>query len=187
MDRPRPARLTHSSPLTPRTHADRTGSSSTRTRARPRAPPCASPSSSPPRPRRGLCRCVAACCLPGRARVASGSGSVSSLCYHGPPRPRPRPRPRPLLQALYYLSGLTCTDENFVQKAHAQRSAAQRGLALIAPDTRCLDRSIPSHHHRLRAVTSTTTTTTTTTPRTHTHTHTHTHTQPPRRRRGGGG
>jgi S-formylglutathione hydrolase len=37
--------------------------------------------------------------------------------------------------ALYWLSGLTCTDENFMQKAGAQRIAAQLGIALIAPDT----------------------------------------------------
>lgn len=37
--------------------------------------------------------------------------------------------------AVYYLSGLTCTDENFVNKAGAQRVAAELGLALIAPDT----------------------------------------------------
>ncbi|XOV85693.1 MAG: S-formylglutathione hydrolase [bacterium] len=36
---------------------------------------------------------------------------------------------------LYWLSGLTCTDENFVQKAGAQQWAAQYGIALIAPDT----------------------------------------------------
>ena len=36
---------------------------------------------------------------------------------------------------VYYLSGLTCTDENFMQKAGAQRSAAALGLALVAPDT----------------------------------------------------
>ena len=37
--------------------------------------------------------------------------------------------------ALYWLSGLTCTDENFMQKAGAMRLAAQLGIALIAPDT----------------------------------------------------
>eukprot|EP01062_Namystynia_karyoxenos_P076508 TRINITY_DN751_c0_g1_i8.p1 TRINITY_DN751_c0_g1~~TRINITY_DN751_c0_g1_i8.p1 ORF type:complete len:612 (+),score=81.10 TRINITY_DN751_c0_g1_i8:109-1836(+) len=37
--------------------------------------------------------------------------------------------------ALYYLSGLTCTDDNFTQKAGAQRFASQQGIALIAPDT----------------------------------------------------
>jgi S-formylglutathione hydrolase len=37
--------------------------------------------------------------------------------------------------ALWWLSGLTCTDENVMQKAGAQRRAAQLGLALVAPDT----------------------------------------------------
>ncbi|MEP0202017.1 MAG: S-formylglutathione hydrolase [Halioglobus sp.] len=36
---------------------------------------------------------------------------------------------------IYWLSGLTCTDENFVQKAGAQRYAAEHGVAIIAPDT----------------------------------------------------
>lgn len=38
-------------------------------------------------------------------------------------------------QVIYYLSGLTCTDENFTQKAGAQRKAAELGVALVAPDT----------------------------------------------------
>ncbi|WP_215398543.1 S-formylglutathione hydrolase [Rheinheimera oceanensis] len=37
--------------------------------------------------------------------------------------------------ALYWLSGLTCTDENFSAKAGAQRIAAELGIALIIPDT----------------------------------------------------
>jgi len=37
--------------------------------------------------------------------------------------------------ALYWLSGLTCTDENFIQKAGAQQYAAENGIALIMPDT----------------------------------------------------
>ena len=36
---------------------------------------------------------------------------------------------------LYYLSGLTCTEENFTVKAGAQRYAAQHGIMLVAPDT----------------------------------------------------
>ncbi len=36
---------------------------------------------------------------------------------------------------LYWLSGLTCNDENFVTKAGAQRWAAQYGLAIVCPDT----------------------------------------------------
>ena len=37
--------------------------------------------------------------------------------------------------ALFYLAGLTCTEETFAIKAHAQRMAAQLGLILIMPDT----------------------------------------------------
>ena len=36
---------------------------------------------------------------------------------------------------VYYLSGLTCTDENFVTKAGAQQYAAALGVAVVAPDT----------------------------------------------------
>ncbi|GJL73246.1 MAG: S-formylglutathione hydrolase [Nitrosomonas sp.] len=36
---------------------------------------------------------------------------------------------------LYWLSGLTCTDENFMQKAGAHRAAAELGVAIVAPDT----------------------------------------------------
>ena len=37
--------------------------------------------------------------------------------------------------ALFYLAGLTCTEETFMIKAGAQRVAAELGLMLIAPDT----------------------------------------------------
>jgi len=36
---------------------------------------------------------------------------------------------------LYWLSGLTCTDENFTQKSGAQRIAAELGIAIVATDT----------------------------------------------------
>jgi len=36
---------------------------------------------------------------------------------------------------LYWLSGLTCTDENFVHKAGAQRYAAEHNVAIVVPDT----------------------------------------------------
>lgn len=36
---------------------------------------------------------------------------------------------------LYWLSGLTCTEENFIQKAGAQRIAAELGLVIVCPDT----------------------------------------------------
>ncbi|MGQ0619602.1 MAG: S-formylglutathione hydrolase [Panacagrimonas sp.] len=39
------------------------------------------------------------------------------------------------LPALYYLAGLTCTEETFMIKAGAQRRAAELGLALVSCDT----------------------------------------------------
>ncbi len=36
---------------------------------------------------------------------------------------------------IYWLSGLTCTDDNFVQKAGAQQYAAEEGVAIVCPDT----------------------------------------------------
>lgn len=47
-----------------------------------------------------------------------------------PPAANSRPVP-----VLYWLSGLSCNDQNFVQKAGAQRYAAEQGIALVAPDT----------------------------------------------------
>jgi S-formylglutathione hydrolase len=47
-----------------------------------------------------------------------------------PPQAEERPVP-----VLYYLAGLTCTEETFMVKAGAQRVAAELGLMLVAPDT----------------------------------------------------
>ena len=47
-----------------------------------------------------------------------------------PPQANDNPVP-----VLYWLSGLTCTDENFVQKAGAQQYAAEHGIAIVCPDT----------------------------------------------------
>jgi S-formylglutathione hydrolase len=44
---------------------------------------------------------------------------------------------------LYYLAGLTCTEETFMIKAGAQRLAAELGLALVAPDTSPRGVSLP--------------------------------------------
>lgn len=44
---------------------------------------------------------------------------------------------------LYFLSGLTCTEENFITKAGAQQFAAQHGLMLVAPDTSPRNSGIP--------------------------------------------
>ncbi|XP_071078688.1 S-formylglutathione hydrolase-like isoform X1 [Haliotis cracherodii] len=39
------------------------------------------------------------------------------------------------IPVLYWLSGLTCTEQNFVTKAGAQKVAAELGIILVAPDT----------------------------------------------------
>lgn len=44
---------------------------------------------------------------------------------------------------IYWLSGLTCTDENFMQKAGALKTAAQLGVAIVAPDTSPRGEEIP--------------------------------------------
>lgn len=46
--------------------------------------------------------------------------------------PPERETPPPVL---YWLSGLTCNDENFTTKAGAQRIAAELGITLVMPDT----------------------------------------------------
>lgn len=47
-----------------------------------------------------------------------------------PPEGKKTPPP-----VLYWLSGLTCNDENFTTKAGAQRIAAELGIVLVMPDT----------------------------------------------------
>lgn len=49
---------------------------------------------------------------------------------------------------LYWLSGLTCTDENFMHKAGAQRAAAELGIALVCPDTSPRGTDLPGEHER---------------------------------------
>lgn len=50
---------------------------------------------------------------------------------------------RGVVPVLYWLSGLTCTDENFVTKAGAQRYAAEHGIAIVAPDTSPRGEGVP--------------------------------------------
>jgi len=44
----------------------------------------------------------------------------------------------------WWLSGLTCTDQNFVTKAGAQRVASELGVAIIAPDTSPRGEGVPT-------------------------------------------
>lgn len=50
--------------------------------------------------------------------------------------------------AVYFLSGLTCNDDNFRTKAGAQRYAAELGLALIIPDTSPRGDDVPDEPDR---------------------------------------
>ena len=47
---------------------------------------------------------------------------------------------------LWWLSGLTCTDENFMQKAGAHGTAAELGLAIVCPDTSPRGTDLPGEH-----------------------------------------
>lgn len=50
--------------------------------------------------------------------------------------------------SLYWLSGLTCTDDNFRTKAGAQRYAAEHGIALVIPDTSPRGKEVPDSPER---------------------------------------
>ena len=55
-----------------------------------------------------------------------------------PPQAKQAPVP-----VLYWLSGLTCSDENFVTKAGAQQHAAEYGVAIVCPDTSPRGEGVP--------------------------------------------
>ena len=65
-------------------------------------------------------------------------GCDMTFSVYLPPRADKAPVP-----VVWWLSGLTCTDENFVTKAGAQRYAAELGLALVAPDTSPRGEGVP--------------------------------------------
>ena len=48
-----------------------------------------------------------------------------------------------VVPVVFWLSGLTCTDENFVTKAGAQRVAAELGIAIVCPDTSPRGEQVP--------------------------------------------
>ena len=65
------------------------------------------------------------------------NGTMTFAVYR-PPQAEKGPVP-----VLWYLSGLTCTAENFTVKAGAQRVASELGLMLVMPDTSPRDTGIP--------------------------------------------
>ena len=62
--------------------------------------------------------------------AAKSTGCDMEFAVYLPPQAQSGPVP-----VLTWLSGLTCTWENFAVKAGAQRYAAEHGVALVAPDT----------------------------------------------------
>jgi S-formylglutathione hydrolase len=74
-------------------------------------------------------RCFGGRQLTYRHASTACASDMRFACYL-PPEAERGPVP-----ALYWLSGLTCTEENFSVKAGAQRYAAELGIALIVPDT----------------------------------------------------
>jgi S-formylglutathione hydrolase len=64
--------------------------------------------------------------------VHSSKTTATSMKFgiYLPPQSEDKPCP-----VVYWLSGLTCTEENFVIKAGAQRYASELGLILVSPDT----------------------------------------------------
>ena len=67
--------------------------------------------------------------------------SEMKFSVYQPPQAQREPVP-----VLYFLSGLTCTEENFMAKAGAQRLAAEYGLMLVAPDTSPRNTGIPGEN-----------------------------------------
>jgi len=61
---------------------------------------------------------------------SSSTKTTMKFSVYRPPQAERGPVP-----VLFWLSGLTCTEENFITKAGAQRAAARLGLMLVAPDT----------------------------------------------------
>ena len=62
--------------------------------------------------------------------AASQTGCDMTFAVYMPPQAEAGPVP-----VLWYLSGLTCTHANVMEKGEYRRAAAELGLAIVAPDT----------------------------------------------------
>ncbi len=72
---------------------------------------------------------------------SSATGTTMNFAVYQPPAAASQPVP-----TLYYLAGLTCTEETFMIKAGAQRIAAQLGLMLVTCDTSPRGLDLPNEH-----------------------------------------
>jgi len=71
---------------------------------------------------------------------SAATGTIMKFSVYTPPEERHGPGPYP---TLYWLSGLTCTEENFITKSGFQRAAAQLGLMVVGPDTSPRGEGVP--------------------------------------------
>lgn len=69
---------------------------------------------------------------------SSALGCAMNFAVYLPPQAERGPCP-----VLYWLSGLTCTEQNFITKAGAQQFAAEHGVILVAPDTSPRGEGVP--------------------------------------------
>lgn len=65
-------------------------------------------------------------------------GATTNFGVYLPPQAEEKKLP-----VIYWLSGLTCTENNFIEKAGAQRYAAQYGVIIVNPDTSPRNLNIP--------------------------------------------
>ena len=72
------------------------------------------------------------------SEVVSGSMEFS---VYVPPQAKRGPRP-----VLYYLSGLTCTQDNVTTKSGFQKYASEQGLTVVCPDTSPRGSDFPGEH-----------------------------------------
>ena len=81
-------------------------------------------------------------CFDGRQitfrHASAATGTPMRVAVYLPPQAARAPVP-----VFWFLAGLTCTEDNFTQKAGAQRVAAELGLALVAPDTSPRGEGVP--------------------------------------------
>jgi S-formylglutathione hydrolase len=71
--------------------------------------------------------------------ASTATGTAMRFAVFTPPQAE-----RGRVPVVWFLSGLTCTEENFTSKAGAQRVAAELGLMLVAPDTSPRGSDVPT-------------------------------------------
>ena len=82
-------------------------------------------------------------CFGGRQIRFKHDAESTRCTMHGAIYLPPQAENNTPVPVLYWLSGLTCNDENFVTKAGAQRYAAEQGVAVVAPDTSPRGEEVP--------------------------------------------